>query len=330
MTALAPACVICGAPEPFGLSVCPACGGTAHAVGDTLLFVKPDGSRADRRRVREALTPLLEGRTHGAERGLVAGGHRALIKLPAAAADRAVRQLALRGIPAVVRPLRRTWASPPLSFYLVLLSVVLVGGAAGYVAEPFMRWTSPLVAVGLLLAAQLRLRRPAIGAPKRRPVFPGEVEKEAVETFARLPAGAARDLLARLVRAAEPAYRASQATPAAARPHDIADLLTHACRAAGDLADLDEGLTVLEAQPGLERVQRLRDGLAARFRQGIRVLHRLRAETVDADPAQAELAELVVALDGEARAYEAARREVASLLRDERRSDETDRCVPER
>ena len=64
----------------------------------------------------------------------------------------------------------------------------------------------------------------------------------------------------------------------------------------------------------LERAKELRDRLAQRLRQGIHVLHRLRAETVDSDPVRAELAELVDALDAEAEAFAAAREEMSSLL----------------
>lgn len=315
----APRCVLCGAPEPFGLSVCPRCGGTAHAAGDTFVFVRPEGTRADRRRVFEALDPLLAGRAHRGERNLVAAGHRALIRIPGAAADTALRQLALRGIPAVARPVARTWTSAPPSFYLLLVLVILVGGLAGLTADPFLLWTSPLIAVALLLAAQLRLRQPAIATPRRRAAFPLPAEQRIADTFARLPDGGARDLLARLVRAAEPAYRAVRATPAATRPQDVIELLGHACRVALELADLDAALEALDGQEGLARVTQLRDGLRERFRQGIGVLHRLHAETVDADPAQAELTELLQALDDDTRAYAAARDEVASLVADGRR-----------
>jgi hypothetical protein len=315
-------CVICGAAEPFGLSVCPACGGTAHAVGDTLIFVQTAEARRDKRRVAEALEPLLTGRAHVEERSLVAAGHRALIRVPRASADTVVRHLALRDVPAVARTARTAWASAPVSFYAVLIAMVLVGTWAGRLAEPFLLWTSPLMALVLLLAAQLRLQNPAITTPERRAVFPTQIDKLVVSTLAQLPLGDARDLLARLVRSAEPVYGALHRVPAGGtRPRDVERLLTHACRAAIDLSDLERSLTVLGSDPGVERVTVLRDGLADRFRQGISVLYRLRAEAVDADPAAVELAELLEALDTEADAYAEARQEVTALLRESPAAD---------
>ncbi|MDH3495198.1 MAG: hypothetical protein OER21_00335 [Gemmatimonadota bacterium] len=309
-------CVLCGAPEPFGLSICPGCGGAAHAVGDTLVFVQPADAKDDRRAVATRLDALLEGRTHRGDRSLIAAGHRALIRVPAAAADTAVRQLALRGIPAVARAARQTWTSVPLPFYLLLAAVVLVGVLAGLRAEPMLRWTSPAFAGLLVLAAQVRLRQPAIGLAPRRRVFPKVVERQMAETFARLPDGNARDFLARLVQAAEPVHRALHDRPHDARRGDIRDLLLHACRAAEDLADLERGLSALQDEPGLDRVAALHDGLTARFRHGITVLHRLRAETVDDDPAVHELTALVQALDEDAAARTAAREVLSSLLTD--------------
>lgn len=308
-------CVICGAPEPFGLSICPACGGTTQAVGDTLIFVKPTEARHDTGRVVDALEPLLAGHAHPEGRELVAAGHKALIRVPAAAADAVVRRLALHDVPAVARRAGTTWASAPASFYLLLGVMVLVGIWAGRMAEPMLVWISPLMALLLLLAAQVRLRDPAIASPRRRAVFPVSVEHLIVTTFAGLPLGTARDLLANLVQAAEPVYRSLRRGPAGGTcKGDVEQLLTHACRAAIDLSDLDHGLTGVLDAGAIDRVTALHDALASRFRLGVSVLYRLRAETVDADPAREELAELLEALDADADAYAAARAEVETWL----------------
>lgn len=309
-----PACVICGAPEPFGLSVCPGCGGAAHGVGDTLIFVRPTESVTDRQRVAEALEPLLEGRTHPAERGLVAAGHRALIRVPAAAADSAIRHLAQRGIPALARTARRAWTTAPARFYLLVGAVAAVGLAAGMASEPLFTWTSPLVSGLLLLGAQVRLRQPVIGTTPRKPAFPVDIERTVVETFAQLPVGDARDLLARLVRTAESVHRALASGIAGARPEDVEELVVHACQAARDLSDLDVALRALEGHPRPRDTRRLRNGMVEQFWRAIGVLHRLRVETVDASPAREELAELLEALDEGSRASIEARDEIRTLL----------------
>ncbi len=91
-------------------------------------------------------------------------------------------------------------------------------------------------------------------------------------------------------------------------------LLTHACRAAIDLSDLDHGLAGMLDATAIDRVTALHDALASRFRQGVSILYRLRAETVDADPAHDELVELLEALDADADAYASARAEVEAWL----------------
>ncbi len=95
---------------------------------------------------------------------------------------------------------------------------------------------------------------------------------------------------------------------------DVRDLLHRACSAAIDLAVLEKGLAILSGEPGTERAAKLRDRLEAKFRQGIHVLHRLHAESVDADPVHGELADVLNDLREEADAYAEARREVESLL----------------
>jgi hypothetical protein len=311
--------VLCGAEEPFGLSLCPGCGGAAHAVGDTLVFVRRSPSDADARRVDQALDALLAGRAHLGERALVASGHRALIRVPAAAAHTAVRHLALRGIPSETRSARWGATTAPWSFYLLVCAVLVVGLAAG-LTQPLLRWMSPLYAVLLLVTAHVRLRQPALLLPRRRSPFPRRVERALATSFAELPAGAAHDLLGSLARAAEPLHQASGAAAGPRTRRDVEQLLLMACRAARDLSDLDVALDAGGPRPGGARMVALREGLLARLRDGVHVLHRLRAEAVADDPAVAELARLIAALDQDATAYSEARKEVETVTGGERRS----------
>jgi hypothetical protein len=307
-------CAVCGASEPFDLGLCPGCGGGPASAGDTLVFVQPSGAGSDTRRVAGALGHLLRGRAHVSETALVAGGHRALMRVPASAADSAVAHLARHGIPAEARPARRTLAPLPRGFGILLAAIALVGLVAGTRAEPMLTWTSPVCALLLAFAAQTRLRRPAIRTD-RRAAFPAPVERSMAQAFGRLPMGSARDLLVRLVGAAEPLYRALEQPASRRRRRDVHELVAVACRAAEDLADLERGIQALGDDPRADRARILRDGLVARFRDGIAALHRLRAEAVDDDPTAAELTRLVAALDEDAEAYAAARRELAAMGR---------------
>jgi hypothetical protein len=305
-------CAICGAAEPFGLGLCPGCGGGPASSGTTLVFVQPAGADVDTRRVAGALERLLHGRAHVSEQRLVAAGHRALLRVPESGADAAVANLARHGIPAQARRADRTLAPLPRGFGALLAAIVLVGVAAGARAEPLLTWTSPLCAGLLAFAAQSRLRRPAIRTD-RRAAFPAPVERAMAQAFGRLPMGTARDLLVRLVSAAEPLHRAFDRPASRRRRRDVRELVAVACRAAEDLAHLERGVHALGEDARAERVRALRDRMTARFRDGIAALHRLHAEAMEDDPAAAELARLVAALDDDAEAYAAARRELRDL-----------------
>ncbi len=297
-------CLLCGERELLGLPVCPDCGVTSPKVADTLVFVKPDPVHADRLRIARTLEGLLSGRTHAEHRRLVAAGHRALIRVPGASAGRVLEYLADIGVPAVARPTRRVWGSVPSLLYVIVAAVVVFGLAAGLTTIPMFLWSSPLFAALLLVAAQTRLRQPVIEA-NGRPAFASKSGPEAVSTLAALPEGQARDLLAQLVKAAQPLARGPQAP-------DVAQILKLACRAATDLADLDAGIPHLD-WPGSKRSQPLHDALARRLADATRVLHRLRAETVGLEPTRAVLAELIEELELEADAYAEARRELALI-----------------
>ncbi len=298
----------------MGLSVCPDCGGTAPSIGDTLIFVKPQSERTERWQVADKIDGLLRGRARHAERHLVTAGHQALVRVPAALADSVVRQLSLRGVPAVARAARSTFAPLPTSFALLLSTIAIAGTWAGMVAEPSFRWSGPLVAILLLIASQLRLRQPAIGASTRQRVFPTRTERLMVETFAQLPDGEARELLARLVRTCEAVYRTLHTSGARSLAQDVDSLLQHACRAAVDLSELDAGLAVLGDEPGTERSAQLRTQLVERLHRGVHVLYRLHTETVDADPVRAQLTDLLEALETEAEAYGEVRHELEAML----------------
>lgn len=132
------------------------------------------------------------------------------------------------------------------------------------------------------------------------------------EAFGRLPLGTARDLLVRLVGAAEPLYRDQGGQSPRKRRRDVEKLVAVACRAAEGLAVLERVIEAAHDEANVAQARVLRDGLAARFRHAIAGLHQLHAEPADAGPAAAEIARLVATLDEDAEAYAAARRELAA------------------
>lgn len=301
------ACLLCGEVDQLGLPVCPDCGVTSPPVADTLLFVKPDPVHADRIRIGKKLEDLLTGHAHAAERKLVAAGHRALIRVPGNTAGRVLSNLADRGIPAVGRAARRVWASVPTPLYVIVAAVLILGTAAGLSTLPLFLWTSPLFAVLLLAAAQLRLVQPAIDAHGKPTRFATDTEHATINTLTSLPEGRARDLLAQLVQAA-------RQFPDSLQSDEIAKVVRLACRAAEDLSDLEIGLLHSAGRRHNDRSQQLYDTLAERLRNATGVLHRLRAETIGLDPTRQMLAELIEDLELEADAWMEAKREVDSVL----------------
>ena len=300
-------CLLCGQGGLFGLPVCPDCGVTSPRVADTLVFVKPDPVHADRIRIARELEDILAGHAHTEQRKLVAAGHQALIRVPGNTAGRVLAFLAGHGIPAVGRAARNVWASVPAPFYALVVGVVTIGMAAGLASVPLLLLTSPLLAILMLCAAQLRLRQPAIDAPRRRPTFTSEVERAVVTTLTSLPEGDARALLADLVQAAHSLAGGPQADA-------VEQIVQLACRAAEDLSDLEIGLLHSGGQPGTRRSVQLHQALTDRLQTAVGVLHRLRAETIGLDPTRALLDELIEEFELEADAFLEARREVASAL----------------
>ena len=314
-------CLICGGPEPFGLSVCPSCGGVGSAESDTLVFVKPSMTAVEKRGVAQRLGKMLEGRAHSSEIDLLSGGHQALVKVPAGVAETVCRELALQGVPAITTRARTTWAHIPIMFYgmLALLAIVGTMATAGS-TMPF--WGAPVVASLLLIGAQQRLRLPVVRSPARRRTLPKELDDQIIQSLAELPRGSARNLLADLVRIAQPLHAAVGRAHSSGVPQaDIERLLSSACGAARDLAQLEQGLSVLEGHvdestdadrwlDGLALAERTRDGLVQKFLDGLTLLTRVRSDIARSSDEHRELVELLEDIE----AYAEAQQEVEALV----------------
>lgn len=314
-------CLICGGPEPFGLSVCPSCGGVGSAESDTLVFVKPSMTAGEKRDVARRLGRMLEGRAHSSEVELVSGGHQALVKVPAGVAETVCRELALQGVPATTRRARTAWAHIPIKFYGMLALLAIVGTMAT-AGSTMPAWGAPVVASLLLIGAQQRLRLPVVRAPARRRTFPRELDDQIIQSLAELPRGSARNLLADLVRIAQPLHAAIGRAHSSCVPQaDIERLLSSACGAARDLAQLEQGLSVLEGHvdestdadrwlDGLTLAERTRDGLVQKFLHGLTLLTRVRSDIARSSEEHRELVELLDDIE----AHADAQHEVEALV----------------
>jgi len=315
-------CVLCRAPEPFGIGVCPRCARRAGGGDDVLVFLEWTTPGSARRAVRETLEERIGTGASAAGRDSAAAGERPLLRVPAEAGARVVELLESQGLSARTESRTAAWRAAVPPAILVLAGVVAVtGAAAGFAAAtPVLLVTSPAVAVGLVTLA-VALRRAPVWNPSstRRSTLPAEAERAAVRAFAALPAGAARALLVDLLR------RAHAVTASGQEASGLDQLVIAACDTARDLAALEQHLGAFDARrdrladapPGwldaLSRCERGRDLLTQRLLEASAALSGWQAATVEGEGAQT-LAVLVRDMGEEGRRQEAAAREVAELL----------------
>ena len=149
-----------------------------------------------------------------------------------------------------------------------------------------------------------------------------------MEALVSLPSGTARGLLADVVRASGALYATLDRTgDERGLAPSLGELVTAACRAAVDLADLDENLGRFERQrerfvsgsperlDALSRCERTRDALVQRLLEAMTAVARLRTQHAElAEESEPTLADLTRELQAEAEAQAAAAKEIEALL----------------
>ena len=199
---------------------------------------------------------------------------------------------------------------------------------AGTAVLPMLLWTSPVVGTLVLLAARRDARTPLVAPPARASALPPALERTVVEALVTLPAGTARSLLADLVRGSGALFATlrREGDPRGLEAA-LTELATAACRAARDLADLDQDLGRFERQrerfvaasaerlDALSRCERTRDGLVQRLLEAMTAVARLRTQQAElTGESDSTLGDLTRELDAEAAAQAAAAREMETLL----------------
>lgn len=262
----ATACLVCGRPEPLGMTVCPACGGAREEVADQLIFVLPSRTRSKREMVRERLAALTgqPSRSEAVESASL--GLRALARVPAASAPEIVARLEDDGIMVTATRADRAWAAMPISFTFLLAA----GAAAGLLAG--LQGIRPLLALTplfVVLVGWSAMRGIA------KPVYPDATEREVppalVRALAELPPGQAREITAELSQAAREVMAPDakqELSPGLLRT--ISDLLPVAAAAALDLAALDQSIADFESR------SRGEDAVPETFSRGLKELHEAR------------------------------------------------------
>jgi predicted Ser/Thr protein kinase len=319
-------CVLCAGPDPLGLGLCPACGGSTEAA-DTLVFLRREPRRADRRAAALKLAMVLPAMDR-ADTQAAALGDRPVFRVPHAGAERLVQELVRRELAVRTVPASSAWSALPSKAWVTAGAAVTAGTVAGLAAMPFLLWTSPMIGSLVLIGASRHARTPLVTPPVRQPALPPTLERLAVETLVMLPAGTARSLLADIVRTSGALFAtlARDGDQRGIAP-SLEELVTAACRAAGDLSDLDENLGRFERQrerlaaasperlDALARSERIRDGLVQRLLEAMTAVARLRTQQAElSQEADPSLGEIAGELRREADAQAAAARELEALL----------------
>jgi predicted Ser/Thr protein kinase len=319
-------CVLCAGPDPLALGLCPACGGSTDAA-DTLVFLRREARASERRAAALKLAVVLPEMDRATAQA-AAVGERPVFRVPRAGVPRLVQELERRELAVRTVPASRAWGALPAKAWLTAGAAVTAGTVAGLAAMPFLLWTTPLIGTLVLIGARRDARTPLVAPPVREAMLPPALERTVVETLVALPPGTARSLLADIVRTSGALF-ATLARVGDQRGigPSLEELVTAACRAAGDLADLDENLGRFERQrerlaaasperlDALTRSERTRDALVQRLLEAMTAVARLRTQQVELtqedDPT---LGDLAGELRREAEAQAAASRELEALL----------------
>ena len=319
-------CVICGAVDVLGTTVCPACS-SASSQTDALVFLLGPRSPLERDRVLDATAELLGPEVQAETLAAVSKGERPLMRVPAESESRVVEILAARGIGARVVKERELWRALPAGFLFLVGLVVIAGTVAGAVVDTMVAAAAVPFALLLLGGGMLGLRRPALTITKQQTALSGPTRTRIAEAFAALPAGPARALLADVVRRGQSVRRAlALRQDSSGISVTVDDLLALACTSARDLASLDESLAQFDRErsrddgdaawnDSVAECERARDAAVQRLLDAVTVLGQLDTQSIRGfEDVNARLGELVAEIASEVKTRVATREEMETLL----------------
>ncbi len=319
-------CVICGATDVLGAVVCPACSSAAPSA-DALVFLCGPRSSVERDRLLDAAAELLGPDVRAETLAAVTNGDKPLMRVPAESESRVVEILAARGISARVVKERELWRALPASFLFLVGFVVIAGMVAGAIVDPLLAGAAIPFALLLLGGGVLTLRRPALSISRQASALSEATRTRIGETFAVLPNGQARALLADVVRRGLSVRRAlALRQDSSGIGVTVDDLLALACTAGRDLASLDESLAQFDRErsrddgdsawnDSLAQCERARDTAVQRLLDAVTVLGQLDTQSIRGfEDVNARLGELVAEIASEVTTRTATREEMESLL----------------
>ena len=319
-------CVICGAADVLGTTVCPACS-SAQPQAEALVFLSGPRSPVERDRLLDAAAELLGPEVQAETLAAVTSGDKPLMRVPAESERHVVEILAARGIRARVVRERELWRALPAGFLFVVGLVVIAGMVAGAVADPLIAAAAVPFALLLVGGGVLGLRRPALSISRQASALSEPTRTRIAETFAALPAGVARSLLADVVRRGQSVHRAlALREDSSGIALTVDDLLALACASARDVASLDESLAQFDRErsrddgdstwnDSLAECERARDTAVQRLLDAVTVLGQLDTQSIRGfEDVNARLGELVAGIASEVKTRVATREEMEALL----------------
>jgi len=319
-------CVICGAADVLGTTVCPACS-SAQPQAEALVFLSGPRSPVERDRLLDAAAELLGPEVQAETLAAVTSGDKPLMRVPAESERHVVEILAARGIRARVVRERELWRALPAGFLFVVGLVVIAGMVAGAVADPLIAAAAVPFALLLVGGGVLGLRRPALSISRQASALSEPTRTRIAETFAALPAGVARSLLADVVRRGQSVHRAlALRQDSSGIALTVDDLLALACASARDVASLDESLAQFDRErsrddgdstwnDSLAECERARDTAVQRLLDAVTVLGQLDTQSIRGfEDVNARLGELVAEIASEVKTRVATREEMEALL----------------
>lgn len=319
-------CVLCGAIDVLGTAVCPLCTSGTRAA-NALLFLMAPRSLMERDHVLNTAAELMGSDVEADTLAAVTSGARPLMRVPAESGSRVVETLAKKGLSGYVVRERELWRALPPGFLFMVAMVVVAGIVAGSVVEPLLGATAVPFALLLVGGGMISLRRPALNAVTQTSALSPEAQSQITTTFATLPAGPARSLLADVVRRGQAVRRAlALRQDASGIGATVDDLLVVSCASARDLASLELSLTQFDRErsrdegdgawlDSMVECERARDAAVQRLLDAVTVLGQLDTQSIRGiEDMNARLGELVAEIAGEVKARSAARDEMETLL----------------
>lgn len=319
-------CVMCGAIDVLGTAVCPLCS-SAGKGADALVFISGKRSALEQDRLLDSVADLLGPYVEAETLAAVASGAKPLMRVPGEYEPQVVAILAARGVDARVVRERALWRALPAGFLLTVAGVLAAGLVAGAAVDPLLAVLAVPFALVLVAGGAVGLRRPALNVTRQASALSAETRSRIADTFAALPAGTARSLLADVVRRGQAVRRAlALRQDSSGIGGTVDELLSLACAAARDLASLDDSLAQFDRErsrddgnwawnESLAECERARDAAVQRLLDAVTVLGQLDTQSIRGfEDVNARLGELVAEIASEVKARSATREEMESLL----------------